>query len=81
MLSRQTFPQQMFFLWRDPGQGLGKWLISCILAHTEMQGLRKWTQNTKDAHGLYDQVGFRQNTETDTYMVNRSQSQEEEFAE
>jgi len=57
------------------GQGLGKWLISCILAHTELQGLRKWTLNTKDAHGLYKRFGFLQNPEPDTYMVNRSQRQ------
>ena len=63
----------VFVLSRYRGQGLGKWLISCILAHTELQGLRKWTLNTKDAHALYEHFGFRQNPEPDTYMVNRQQ--------
>lgn len=40
------------------GQGLGKWLIACILAHPELQGLRRWLLATLDAHGLYEQNGF-----------------------
>lgn len=65
----------VFILSGYRGRGLGKWLISCILAHTELQGLRKWTLNTKDAHDLYEHFGFRQNPEPDTYMVNRPQRQ------
>jgi GNAT superfamily N-acetyltransferase len=40
------------------GRGLGKWLISCILQHPELQGLRRWMLATLDAHGLYEQNGF-----------------------
>jgi GNAT superfamily N-acetyltransferase len=40
------------------GRGLGKWLISCILLHPELQGLRRWMLATLDAHGLYEQNGF-----------------------
>ena len=40
------------------GRGLGKWLVSCILAHPELQGLRRWMLATLDAHGLYEQNGF-----------------------
>lgn len=40
------------------GRGLGKWLIACILAHPELQGLRRWMLATLDAHGLYEQNGF-----------------------
>jgi N-acetylglutamate synthase-like GNAT family acetyltransferase len=40
------------------GRGLGKWLVSCVLAHPELQGLRRWTLATRDAHGLYEQNGF-----------------------
>jgi GNAT superfamily N-acetyltransferase len=53
------------------GRGLGKWLISCILAHPEMQDLRKWMLNTKDAHTLYERFGFKLHAEHDTYMVFR----------
>ncbi len=40
------------------GRGLGKWLVSCVLAHPELQGLRRWILATLDAHGLYEQNGF-----------------------
>jgi N-acetylglutamate synthase-like GNAT family acetyltransferase len=40
------------------GQGLSKWLMECIMAHPELQGLRRWMLATRDAHGLYTQSGF-----------------------
>jgi GNAT superfamily N-acetyltransferase len=41
------------------GRGLGKWLTSTIQTHPDLQGLRRWMLGTRDAHGLYAQVGFR----------------------
>lgn len=40
------------------GRGLAKWLVSCILAHPHLQGLRSLRLATRDAHGLYRQFGF-----------------------
>jgi len=40
------------------GLGLGKWLMECITQHPELQNLRRWILTTRDAHGLYAQVGF-----------------------
>ena len=40
------------------GRGLGKWLVSCIIGHSELQGLRRWMLATLDAHKLYEQNGF-----------------------
>jgi GNAT superfamily N-acetyltransferase len=40
------------------GRGLGKWLVRCVLAHPELQGLRSLRLATRDAHGLYRQFGF-----------------------
>jgi len=40
------------------GQGLGKWLLECIIGYPELQDLRRWMLLTKDAHGLYGQYGF-----------------------
>jgi GNAT superfamily N-acetyltransferase len=40
------------------GRGLSKWLMECILAHPDLQGLRRWMLATQDAHGLYRQFGF-----------------------
>ena len=41
------------------GNGLGKWMMECIVAHPELQGFRRWMLATKDAHGLYAQFGFK----------------------
>lgn len=41
------------------GKGLGKWLVECILEYPELQGLRRWILLTSDAHGLYEQYGFK----------------------
>jgi N-acetylglutamate synthase-like GNAT family acetyltransferase len=40
-------------------RGLSKWLMQCIIAHPDLQGLRRWSLVTRDAHGLYEQFGFR----------------------
>lgn len=40
------------------GDGLGVWLVEAILAHPELQGLRRWLLATQDAHGLYARFGF-----------------------
>jgi len=40
------------------GRGLSKWLMSVIVEHPELQGLRRWVLATKDAHGLYEQFEF-----------------------
>ncbi|MBK9924902.1 MAG: GNAT family N-acetyltransferase [Anaerolineales bacterium] len=38
--------------------GLGKWLMQTIMSHPDLQGLRRWTLATRDAHGLYKQFGW-----------------------
>ena len=39
-------------------RGLGKWMIETIMSHPDLQGLRRWTLATRDAHGLYRQYGW-----------------------
>jgi GNAT superfamily N-acetyltransferase len=39
------------------GQGLGKWLVECILSHPDIKNTKQRLA-TKDAHGLYEQFGF-----------------------
>jgi GNAT superfamily N-acetyltransferase len=41
------------------GRGLSKVLMEAILAHPDLQGLRRFLLATKDAHGLYEKFGFR----------------------
>ncbi len=48
----------VFVLPAHRGRGLSKWLMQCISCHHELQGLRRWTLATSDAHGLYAQFGF-----------------------
>jgi GNAT superfamily N-acetyltransferase len=48
----------VFVLQTHRGCGLGKWLMQCITGHPALQNLRRWILTTRDAHGLYSQVGF-----------------------
>jgi GNAT superfamily N-acetyltransferase len=40
------------------GMGLAKKLMTLMLFHEELQGLRRYQLATRDAHGLYAQFGF-----------------------
>jgi GNAT superfamily N-acetyltransferase len=40
------------------GRGFGKQLLEAVMAHPQLQGLRRFTLATGDAHGLYAQFGF-----------------------
>jgi len=48
----------VFVLDTHRGRGLGRWLMESIGQHPALQGLRRWILTTRDAHGLYSQVGF-----------------------
>ncbi|MBE7382409.1 MAG: GNAT family N-acetyltransferase [Leptolyngbya sp. SIO1E4] len=48
----------VFILEGYRGQGLGTWLVECMLSHPELTGLRRWMLATADAHQLYRQQGF-----------------------
>jgi GNAT superfamily N-acetyltransferase len=41
------------------GIGLSKKLISLMMFHKDLQGLRRYMLGTQDAHGLYAQYGFK----------------------
>jgi GNAT superfamily N-acetyltransferase len=40
------------------GRGLSKAMIASLLAHPELQGLRRWALSTLDAHSLYRPFGW-----------------------
>lgn len=40
------------------GRGLGKLLMRAVLEHPDLQGLRRFSLVTRDAHGLYRDFGF-----------------------
>ena len=48
----------VFVLEEYRGRGLSKMLMQCIMEHPSLQGLRRWTLATRDAHGLYEPFGF-----------------------
>lgn len=48
----------VFILKEHRGKGLSKWLMYVIQSHPELQNLRRWLLTTKDAHGLYEKLGW-----------------------
>lgn len=58
----------VFVIESHRGQGLSKWLLACILAHPDLQGLRRVLLATRDAHGLYAQYGFQPLRAPDRWM-------------
>jgi N-acetylglutamate synthase-like GNAT family acetyltransferase len=40
------------------GKGLGQWLVECILAHPDLQRVRRLALLTRDAPELYARFGF-----------------------
>jgi GNAT superfamily N-acetyltransferase len=50
----------VFVLEAHRGKGLSKWLMQVVMAHADLQGLRRFMLATKDAHALYQQFEFRE---------------------
>ncbi|HLV99213.1 MAG TPA: GNAT family N-acetyltransferase [Ktedonobacterales bacterium] len=63
-----AYVADVFILDTYRGQGLGLWLMECVIAHPHLQGLRRWTLFTRDAHGLYEKVGFKRSEVPDRLM-------------
>jgi GNAT superfamily N-acetyltransferase len=57
---RSTFANlvDVFVLPAHRGAGHGKALVQAVMAHPDLQGLRRFTLATGDAHGLYAKYGF-----------------------
>jgi len=54
------------------GRGLGRWLVECVLAHPDLQGLRRIALFTREAQGLYAPFGFGPAAEGAVYMELRA---------
>ncbi len=50
------------------GKGLGKWLISAVMSHPDLQGLRRWSLATRDAHEFYRQFGWAEIKSPEIWM-------------
>jgi GNAT superfamily N-acetyltransferase len=54
------------------GRGLARWLIEVVVAHPDLQGLRRFALATRDAHGLYAKFGFTPLAHPEFFMeINR----------
>lgn len=67
---RATFAHLMdvFVLSSHRGRGIGKALLGAVRSHSDLQGVRKFTLHTDDAHPLYEQFGFRRIARPDLLM-------------
>lgn len=50
----------IFVLESHQGQGLGRWLVECVLASPLFDGLRTISLATADAQDFYRKLGFRE---------------------
>ncbi|WP_329740933.1 GNAT family N-acetyltransferase [Dyella sp. A6] len=48
----------VFVLPEHRGHGHAKTLVAAVMAHQQLQGLRRFNLATSDAHGLYARFGF-----------------------
>ena len=63
-----------FFVFEEyRGKGLGKALLKHIISQADFQ-VRLWFLATANAHGLYEQFGFRRVDDPDRYMYRRDDS-------
>lgn len=58
----------VFVLPAHRGQGYSKAMMRAVLAHPDLQGLRRFTLATFDAHGLYRQFGFTEPANPQSFM-------------
>ena len=59
----------VFILPAHQGKSLGKWLIQTIVEYADLQDIRTFSLATKDAHGLYEQFGFKPLAEPEKRML------------
>ena len=53
------------------GRGVGKALLAAIIAHPSVRDVRRFALLTDDAHGLYEQFGFRALDDVEKWMQRR----------
>ena len=62
----------VFILETHRGKGLSKLLMHDIMAHPDLQNLRRFMLATMDAHGLYTQFGFSLLQNEERWMEKRN---------
>ncbi len=67
-LATYGYLTDVFVIEAHRGRGLGRWLVECMLAHPELQGLRRIALITLEAETLYTRLGFARGAGSLTYM-------------
>lgn len=63
-----AYMADVFVLPAHQGQGYAKQLVAAMMAHPDLQGLRRFFLGTFDAHNLYRQFGFADIARPDRLM-------------
>jgi GNAT superfamily N-acetyltransferase len=58
----------VFVIESHRGRGVSKMIMKEIMEHPGLQGLRRWSLLTSDAHGLYRQFGFGELANPEKHM-------------
>ncbi|WP_435106674.1 GNAT family N-acetyltransferase [Arhodomonas sp. AD133] len=58
----------VFVVAAHQGRGLGKWLMRTVMDDPRLQGLRRMLLATRDAHGLYEPLGFTPLADPEMFM-------------
>ena len=67
-----AYPCDVYVLEGHRGRGLALWLMEEVVAHPELQGLRRFALATRDAHRLYEKFGFVPLSRPEIFMeINR----------
>jgi GNAT superfamily N-acetyltransferase len=59
----------VYVLEHHRGRGLAAWLLEAVVAHPDLQGLRRFMLATRDAHGLYEKFGFASVARPEIFMA------------
>ena len=68
---RATFAylSDVYVLEEHRGKGLAQRLMEAVIAHPDLQGLRRMLLATRDAHGLYAKYGFKPLANPERLMI------------
>ena len=64
----RAYISDLFILGEMQGRGLGKWLMQTILDDPSLRVVSAWILHTLDAHGLYEQFGFKRTLHPEKVM-------------
>ncbi len=77
-LSTYAYPTDVLIAPDARGAGLGEWLVRCIRAHPDLQGLRRISLLTRDVPHFYERLGFTRGSGDRTYLELLGRKDDEE---